>query len=326
MAHFDLSLPELQTYKPDLPEPVDFDVFWHDTLAQAEQAAWAPCFEPLDLPLTVFQVFDVTFAGFDGQPVKAWLILPRHGDRPRPCVVEFVAYGGGRGHPLDWLHWPAAGFAAFIMDTRGQGGEWLSGDTPDLAAQGHAPHTPGFLTLGLHAPQTHYYRRLITDAVRAVIAARVHPGIDPARVAVGGFSQGAGVALAVAGLDDRVVALLAEMPFLCDVPRAAVLTDDPPYAELGVWLRLHPDREQQAFDTLAYFDGVAFARRTAAPAMFAAGLMDTTCPPSTVFAAYHHYRGPKSMRVFAWHQHQSGGAAYRVEQIAFLNHCFEVNR
>jgi hypothetical protein len=30
-------------------------------------------------------------------------------------------YGGGRGFPHSWLGWPTAGYALFVMDTRGQG-------------------------------------------------------------------------------------------------------------------------------------------------------------------------------------------------------------
>ena len=322
MSLFDLSLSELETYQPDLPEPADFDSFWRETLAAAESAAFAPRFEPLNLPLPSVQVFDVTFAGFGGQAIKAWFILPRDVAQPQPCVVECAGYGGGRGHPLDWLTYPAAGFATLVFDTRGQGGDWLSSDTPDLGGE---PHTAGVFTLGIQSPQTYYYRRLITDAVRAVATARAHPSIDPARIAVAGFSQGAGVALAVAGLDSQVAALLADMPFLCNFPRAAILTDEKPYAELTAWLRLYGDQEAQAFKTLSYFDGVHFAKRAAAPAMFSTGLMDTVCPPSTVYAAYNHYAAQKSMRVFPWHGHQSGGADYRIEQIHFINNIFQRN-
>ena len=43
--------------------------------------------------------------------------------------------------------------------------------------------------------------------------------------------------------------------------------------------------------TLSYFDGVSFARRAAAPALFSVGLMDMVCPPSTVYAAFNASRG-----------------------------------
>ncbi len=49
------------------------------------------------------RVHDVTFAGFGGHPVRAWLTLPAQRSGPLPGVVEFIGYGGGRGLPIDWL-------------------------------------------------------------------------------------------------------------------------------------------------------------------------------------------------------------------------------
>ena len=35
--------------------------------------------------------------------------------------------------------------------------------------------------------------------------------------------------------------------------------------------------------------------------------MDPTCPPSTVFAAYNAYSGPKQITVWPWNGHEGGG-------------------
>jgi len=114
----------------------------------------------------------------------------RSAGSPVPCLVEYIGYGGGRGLPHEWLLWSAAGYAHFVMDTRGQGSSWRSGDTPDREPDGSNPQYPGFMTRGILDPQTYYYRRVFIDAVRALEAARTHPAIDPQRVAVLGGSQG----------------------------------------------------------------------------------------------------------------------------------------
>ncbi|MER3443975.1 MAG: acetylxylan esterase, partial [Meiothermus sp.] len=69
-----------------------------------------------------------------------------------------------------------------------------------------------------------------------------------------------------------------------------------PYNEIAAFCRVHRDKVGQVFATLAYFDGVNFAARATAPALFSVGLMDDVCPPSTVYAAYNHYAGPKEIR------------------------------
>ena len=317
MALFDLPLEQLRAYQPPRVEPDDFDAFWSDTLAETRQHPLAATFTPVDVGLAAVETFDVTFAGFGGHPIKAWLLLPCGRSGPLPCVVEYLGYGGGRGNPWDWLLWSAAGYAHFVMDTRGQGSSWLKGDTADLAPAGD-PHHPGFLTNGILDPHAHYYRRVFTDGVRAVEAARSHPAIDAGRVAVSGASQGGGISLAVAGLVPDLAAALPDVPFLCHFRRATEITDANPYAEIGRYCVVHRDKVEQVFTTLSYLDGVNHAARATAPALFSVALMDEICPPSTVFAAHNHYGGPKEMRVWSYNHHEGGGTFQIAEKLRFL--------
>ena len=76
---------------------------------------------------------------------------------------------------------------------------------------------------------------------------------------------------------------------------------------------------EQVFRTLSYLDGMNFATRANAPALFTVGLMDLVCPPSTVFGAYNHYAGQKDIVVFAYNGHDMGNAFGRVERLRFLH-------
>ena len=319
MAYFDLPLEQLQTYLPDRHEPADFDAFWQDTLSQTRRYPLDPHFDPAGFGLRTVEVFDVTFAGYAGQPIKGWLILPRQRSGLLPCVVEYIGYGGGRGFPTHWLLFPSAGYATLVMDTRGQGSAWLSGDTPDLEPDGSSPQYPGFMTRGILNPATYYYRRLISDAVRAVETARSYPSVDPDQIAVSGASQGGGLSLAVAGLVPQVKACLPDVPFLCHYRRAAELIDTTPYSEIVHYLKTHRDKVETVFNTLSYFDGLSFAARAQAPAIFSVGLRDDTCPPSTVYAAYNHYQGPKQIRVYEFNEHDGGGPYQELEKLKFLS-------
>jgi len=316
---FDMPLEQLRAYLPDRVEPADFDAFWRGTLAGARSHALNTIFESVDLGLRTVEAFDVTFNGFAGQPVKAWLLVPRGTREPLPCVVEYIGYGGGRGFPTDWLVWSAAGYAHLVVDTRGQGSAWQQGDTPDPEPDGSNPHFPGFMTRGVLNPRTYYYRRVFTDAVRAIDAAKTHPAVDDDRIAATGGSQGGGITLAVAGLERGVSVIMPDVPFLCHYRRATEITDAAPYSEIASYCKIHRDKIDTVFETLSYFDGVNFAARSQARALFSVGLMDLICPPSTVYAAYNHFLGPKDIRVYAYNNHE-GGAGYQiVEKIRFLN-------
>ena len=178
MPLYDLDRTALETYLPDLHEPADFDAFWADTLKEARTHDLALTLTPVDSGLSLVEVFDVEFAGFGGHPIKAWLTRPTAGGAPAgllPAVVQYNGYGGGRGLPHEHVAWAAAGYVHLFMDTRGQGSRWgAGGDTPDPVGTG--PAAPGFMTRGLLDPADHYFRRVFTDAVRAVEAVRAVAG------------------------------------------------------------------------------------------------------------------------------------------------------
>jgi cephalosporin-C deacetylase len=317
--YFDLPLEQLRTYLPTRTEPADFDAFWSETLAQTRAYTLEASFQPIEIGLKFLEVFDVTYQGFGGQPIKGWFLLPHDRSSPLPCVVECIGYGGGRGHPYDWLLWSNAGYAHFIMDVRGQGSTWRSGDTPDPEPDGGNPQIPGFMTRGVLDPHTYYYRRVFSDAVRAVEAARAHPAVDPNRVIVLGGSQGGGISLAVAGLLPDLAAVMPDVPFLCHIRHATEITDSYPYAEIQNYCKIHREKIETVFNTLSYFDGVNFASRARSPALFSVGLMDEICPPSTVFAAYNHYGGSKEIKIWPYNHHEGGETQQSVERLRFLN-------
>jgi cephalosporin-C deacetylase len=321
MAFCDMPLAELERYKPKLREPKDFDAFWKRTLDEARAKAGAPIFARKDTPLTTVDSYDVTYRGFGGHPIKAWFTVPAGAKGPLPCVVEFIGYGGGRGFAWDWLLWASAGYAHFVMDTRGMGAGWMAGETED-PGDGGAPSHSGFMTKGIQDKESYYYRRVFTDAVRAVETARAHPLVDPKRVALSGGSQGGGISLAVAGLLPDVQACLPDVPFLCHYERATTITDGYPYQEIAKYLQVHRTQVDKVYTTLAYFDGVNFSKRAKAPALFSVGLMDEICPPSTVYAAYNHYKGKKQIRVWTYNHHEGGGSFQAGEKLAFLGPLF----
>jgi cephalosporin-C deacetylase len=301
----DLPIDELRRYRPEVPEPADFEQFWAETLDESRAAGGSIELARVRAPFTELEVLDLTFPGFAGEPIRAWVTKPL-GDERRPAVIEYLGYNGGRGLAGERLHWATAGHVHIVMDTRGQGSGWgTGGDTPD--PHGSGPAVPGFMTRGISDPRDYFYRRVFTDAVRLVDAARTLPFVDPARVAVTGGSQGGGISLAVAGLSAGLVAAMPDVPFLSNFRRSIDVAPGNPFAEIATYLSVHRDQERRVFDTLAYFDGVNFAKRATAPALFSVALMDDIVPPSGVFAAYNSYAGSdRELVVYPFNNHEGG--------------------
>ena len=174
-----MPLADLRAYRPERAEPEDFRAFWDKTLDEAAGHDLAPEFRPYDAALSEVDVYDVSFAGWGGHRISGWFIAPRHATAPVPCLMVYIGYQRGRGAPHDHLLWPASGRAVFVVDTRGQGAS--GNDYPGATADpygGANPQVPGFMTAGITAPEHYYYRRVFTDAVRAVDAAKSHAAVD----------------------------------------------------------------------------------------------------------------------------------------------------
>lgn len=226
--------------------------------------------------------------------------------------MQYLGYTAGRGYPHQWLTWPGAGYATFVMDTRGQG--WspnAPGDTADPVGSG--PAAPGLLTKGVATRETYYYRRVFTDAVRAIEAVRTHPRVDPCRIGLEGGSQGGAIAIAAGALCPDVQAVSANVPFLSHIRRATEIGSEHPYGELVQYLRSRPNEVEEVFATLSYFDVAVLARLARAPALFSVGLMDPVCPPSCCYAAFNAWGGASEVANYTYNEHE-GGAGHQTER------------
>lgn len=311
MPNIDFTLPELWSYSPTETEPPDFDQFWAGTLEEARSDALAAggrleLGDPY-MPLAGVDANEAWITSLGGDRVSGWYVRPTAGG-PFPGVVHFHGYSGRGARPLELYALAAQGIAVLSMDCRGQGGE-----APDAPV--YSGHYPGWLTRGLEDPATHYYRYVFADAALAVEALASREEVDEQRVATTGMSQGGGLSLAAAALSGRVSFVWSDEPFLCDFPRAVEITPTSPYTEVSTYLKRRPDLTEAAFRTLAYIDVANHARRVNCPAKVTVGLWDQTCPPSTVFGAFHRLPNQdKEIIVFPYHGHET---TYEIEERRF---------
>jgi cephalosporin-C deacetylase len=84
------------------------------------------------------------------------------------------------------------------------------------------------------------------------------------------------------------------------------------------YLTIHRGSVDTAFHTLSYFDGVNFAARAKASALFSVALMDNICPPSTVYGAYNAYAGDKAIESYTFNNHEGGGVFHERRQVEWL--------
>jgi cephalosporin-C deacetylase len=332
MPWYDLPVEQLREYRTSTQEPDGLDDWWARRIEAARALARPASLTPHHpRPYDPVEVYDVEFSGGGGDRVRAWYLRPR--DTPAaPTVVKFIGYGGGRGTPTEHVLLPALGYALLVMDSRGQGGRWATGATPDGGA-GTGPENSLVMTRGITSPENYYYTRMFTDAVRAVDTAIELAGTADADggtavggatpgIAVTGGSQGGALALAAAALHpDAVRVCHADVPFLCDIQRAITLAPHAPYTEIPEFLAKNVQLIEPTLNTLRYIDCALLARRITATTLMSVGLMDDICPPSTVFAAYNEITADKEIAVFPYSGHD-WPAAHTERQLRHLRQHF----
>ncbi len=79
----DLPLADLRSYAPEVAEPADFDAFWASELSAARARPLDPRFTKVDTAIRHAEVFDVTFAGYGGDPIKGWYLRAARGGHTR---------------------------------------------------------------------------------------------------------------------------------------------------------------------------------------------------------------------------------------------------
>ena len=93
-------------------------------------------------------------------------------------------------------------------------------------------------------------------------------------------SQGGGIALAVASLDQRIKAVVAHVPFLCDVRRAARIEG----SLIKKLLDTAQLNDEQHLRALEHFDPLQLVPALRAPALISSGGKDSVCPGPRRFA------------------------------------------
>ena len=284
----------------------DFDQFWEATLN--DLAAVKPRFELTaqpDLATDTHDVFEVSMHSLGDVRVRGWY------ERPKtkgiyPALLRVPGYSEAM-----WPSGTADPIAVFSFNVRGHGNSQqdVSGTPED------------FWTRGLDDKQGYYYQGAYADCVRAVDFLASRNEIDKSRIAITGGSQGGGLSLVTAGLDQRISLCAPDIPFLCNWDRYFKTSDWP---EINSWVKAKPHRSWETMlHTLSYFDALNFADRIRCPVFLGLGLQDDVCPPVTIFAVYNKLSVPKDFRVYPEAGHWVGVEHHKLRRDWILKH-FEI--
>ena len=314
MPLVDMPLEKLKVYEGVNPKPDDFDEFWDSGLKEIHELDSQVDIIPADFQVPFAKCSHLYFTGVGGSKVHAKLLQPIAPKERHPAVLQFHGYSGDSGDWAGKLGLVAMGFTVAALDCRGQGG--LSEDMGGVKGTTRNGH----IIRGLDdVHEKMLFRQIFLDTAQLANIIMNMKDVDENRVAAMGGSQGGGLTLACAALEPRIAMATPNFPFLCDYKRVwdmdlAVGA----YAELKDYFRKHDPlhkRENDIFTQLGYIDIQHLASRIKAQVMMSVGLMDTTCPPSTQFAAYNKIISQKELVIYPDFGHEGlPGGEDRVMQ------------
>jgi cephalosporin-C deacetylase len=274
--------------KPSAPVPDDFDAFW---AAKKKALAAVPVnarLTPVKSTRENVEAFDVQ-ADSVGAPVSGYFVRPV-GAKPRSLPIILTVHGAGvsSSNLGGAAGWASSGALAMDMNAHGLPNGKDKAFYDALAAG----DLKDYRIRGRESRETIYFLGMIVRLVRAIDFLTAQPEWNGKTVVVSGSSQGGFQAIAAAGIDPRVTFFAAGVPAGCD--HTGVLA-----GRIAGWPKFIPTRETtppaEVVAAVRYFDCVNFAARAKAPGFFTVGFIDTTCPPTSVYAAYNALKAPKEI-------------------------------
>ena len=245
--------------------------------------------------------YKITYRSLDGVKIRAYLAKPYETEgktsRKFPAIITAPGYRGD-GWGLE-LGESLRGYVILHVCPRSQG----------ESAQLWKIDGPDYLTWHIANPEGYFYQGAYVDLVRGVDYLCSRPDVDTNRIGAIGISQGGGLVLAAAALDPRIKAVVARVPFLCDMRLAATIDNSLVKVLLDRYGALTPGN----LNTLDYFDPVNLAHRLQAPTLIGAGGKDTTCPAQTVRAVFDKLAGIKVLAIYPNMDHPSGSDSHATE-------------
>ena len=270
--------------EPTAVMPPDFDEFW----ATARKVLAAV---PMDAQVVKSEkdssdrvsCYQVSLANVDGKRVHGWLSVPK-GKGPFPAILT-VPGAGVSGIGPDKHH---ALLGALSMNI-------IIHDLPvDQSKAFYREQAKGplknYWDIGKDDRDKNYYRDVVLGCVRCLDYLVSRSDYNGKDLAVTGGSQGGALTLITSGLDPRVTLAAPNVAAMCDHSGKA-------FGRISGWphwlAKTPKDKADKVLQTSAYYDAINFTRRFKGKSLYGVGFIDTTCAPTTVYAAFNVAPEPK---------------------------------
>lgn len=267
--------------QPIEAEPTDFDDFWKKEKEKLEAVPMNPQLTLKSILPNGSKLYFLKLNNVDGRSVNGYIAIPAGGGK-FPAVIQLPPFGTTPFEPDAFIMTDFAEKCQSIIV------QLTVHNTPPNQEDPNA-YKPDDLT----DPTKYYNRWMLLGGLRAIdyVASRTDFN---GSLGLCGNSQGGGLAISLAGLDDKVKAVLAIAPANSEQQgtRYNRASGFPRYNIGGAALGMDTNLVKKASK---YHDAAYFLKRYNGALMMQTGYKDDVAPSATHFAAYNQFRGAATM-------------------------------
>lgn len=290
--------PEL--FQPGMPMPSDFHKFWKAQKKLLKDNPGVVKLNPVANTEKGYSCSDIEISMPAVKPVRGYYAKPEGASaRSHPAVLYVHAAGvkGSwcRSEPGNALRYAKMG--AICLDINAHG--MLNGQPESYYADLENGELKNYNMQGVESRDDYYFRGMYLRLLRAIDFLASQPEWDGKRILVTGESQGGGQSLAAAGLDSRVSAVVALVPAMCD-------WFGPVAGRKGGWPQPYESgaSKERMKSSLPYYDAAYLLKGSKATIFVEIGLIDQTCPATSVYSAVNQSKGRKLIYAVPYRPHQ----------------------
>lgn len=288
--------------KPGAVRPNDFESYWNNQKKSLKAM-------PLDVKTTAvadaatlkgYSCVNIEINCLGPKPVRGYFAKPEKSSQKSLPIVLLVHAAGVKGdwcrsEPKNALEYAKKGALCFDLNAHGM----LNGQPESYYVDLENGELKNYMLTGLTNRDNVYFRGMYLRLMRTIDFLTSQPEWDGKRILVIGESQGGGQALVAAGLDHRVSAVVAIVPAMCDWFASSA-------GRMGGWPRpLDSDApKEEVSKAIPYFDAANILKGARATIFTEIGLIDMTCPSTSVYSAINQAKGKKIIYAVPYRPHK----------------------
>lgn len=297
--------------KPGTDCPNDLKKYWDQEELALKALRMNVKSKKVELNEQGFECFDTEINCIGPKPARGYFVKPSGASEKSLPIVLLVHAAGVKGswcrsEVTNAMSYARKGKGALCFDLNAHG--MLNGQPDEYYNNLEAVELKDYYIRGLENRNDCYFRGMYLRLIRTLDYLTQQPEWDGKRIIVIGESQGGGQALAAAGLDQRVTFVVATVPAMCDWGGTIV-------GRKGGWPQPFERKGnlEKMKNVLPYFDAANLLKFSEATIVVEIGLVDNTCPSTSVYAAINQAKGKKIIFPVPYREHSWPNEAQRPE-------------